>query len=95
MNRKTRAEERIEALDTSPEALAAAQVDAVRTERDEAVAKAEAERDGYLAALQRERAEFVNFRRRTVSVWTPGGAWDGVVGWARRLAAGWRRSEPW
>ena len=65
MNRKTRAEERIEALDTSPEALAAAQVDAVRAERDEAVAKAEAERDGYLASLQRERAEFTNFRRRT------------------------------
>jgi molecular chaperone GrpE len=65
MNRKTRAEERIEALDTSPEALAAAQVEAVRTERDEAVAKAEAERDEYRNALQRERAEFVNFRRRT------------------------------
>ena len=65
MNRKTRAEERIEALDTSPEALAAAQVEAVRAERDEAVAKAEAERDEYLAALQRERAEFTNFRRRT------------------------------
>ena len=65
MNRKTRAEERIEALDTSPEALAAAQVEAVRAERDEAVAKAQAERDEYLAALQRERAEFVNFRRRT------------------------------
>jgi molecular chaperone GrpE len=65
MNRKTRAEERIEALDTSPEALAAAQVEAVRAERDEAVAIAQAERDEYLAALQRERAEFVNFRRRT------------------------------
>ena len=65
MNRKTRAEERIEALDTSPDTLAAAQVEAVRTERDEAVAKAEAERDEFLAALQRERAEFVNFRRRT------------------------------
>ncbi len=65
MSRKTRAEERIEALDTSPESLAAAQVEAVRIERDEAVAKVEAERDGYLAALQRERAEFTNFRRRT------------------------------
>ncbi|MHB8893020.1 MAG: nucleotide exchange factor GrpE [Candidatus Limnocylindrales bacterium] len=68
MNRKTRAEERIDALDTSPAALAAlaaAQVDAVRAERDEAVAKAEAERDEFLAALQRERAEFTNFRRRT------------------------------
>jgi len=65
MNRKTRAEERIEALDTSPDELAAAQVEAVRAERDEAVARVEAERDEYLAALQRERAEFVNFRRRT------------------------------
>ena len=65
MNRKTRAEERTDALDTSPAALAAAQVDAVRAERDEAVAKAEAERDEFLAALQRERAEFTNFRRRT------------------------------
>jgi molecular chaperone GrpE len=64
MSRKTRAEERIEALDTSPAALAA-QVEAIRIERDEAVAKLEAERDGYLTALQRERAEFVNFRRRT------------------------------
>jgi molecular chaperone GrpE len=65
MNRKTRAEERMDALDTSPAALAAAQVEAVRVERDEAVAKAQAERDEYLAALQRERAEFTNFRRRT------------------------------
>jgi molecular chaperone GrpE len=60
MTRKTRAEERIEALDASPAALAA-QADALRAERDEAVAKA----DEYLAALQRERAEFTNFRRRT------------------------------
>jgi len=65
MNRKTRAEERTDALDTSPAALAAAQVDAVRAERDEAVAGAQAERDEFLAALQRERAEFTNFRRRT------------------------------
>jgi molecular chaperone GrpE len=65
MNRKTRAEERIEALDPSPEALAAAQVEAVRAERDETVAVLEAERDEFLAALQRERAEFTNFRRRT------------------------------
>jgi molecular chaperone GrpE len=65
MNRKTRAEERIEALDTSPAALAAAQVEAVRAERDEAVARVQAQADEYLAALQRERAEFVNFRART------------------------------
>jgi len=60
MNRKTRAEERIEELDVSPAALAAA-LEAAVADRDEAVAKAEE----YLAALQRERAEFVNFRRRT------------------------------
>lgn len=60
MNRKTRAEERIEELDVSPAALTA-QIDTLRAERDEALAKA----DEYLAALQRERAEFTNFKRRT------------------------------
>src|SRR5215207_7224778 len=60
MNRKTRAEERIEELDVSPAALTA-QLAEVTTARDEAVAKA----DEYLTALQRERAEFTNFRRRT------------------------------
>jgi molecular chaperone GrpE len=60
MSRKTRAEERIETLDVSPAALTA-QLDALRTERDEAAAKV----DEYLTALQRERAEFTNFRRRT------------------------------
>jgi molecular chaperone GrpE len=60
MTRKTRAQERIDALDTSPAALAE-QLDALRAERDELSAKA----DEYLAALQRERAEFTNFRRRT------------------------------
>jgi molecular chaperone GrpE len=60
MSRKTRAEERIEALDASPAALAA-ELDATRAERDTATAKA----DEYLTALQRERAEFTNFRRRT------------------------------
>lgn len=60
MSRKTRAQERIEELDVSPAALTA-ELDAARTERDSAVAKAEE----YLALLQRERAEFTNFRRRT------------------------------
>jgi molecular chaperone GrpE len=60
MSRKTRAEERTEALDTSPAALAS-QLDAMRTERDDLAAKLEE----YLGALQRERAEFTNFRRRT------------------------------
>jgi molecular chaperone GrpE len=60
MTRKTRAEERIEALETAPTALLE-QLEALRAERDEAVAKT----DEYLAALQRERAEFTNFKRRT------------------------------
>ncbi len=60
MNRKTRAQERIDELDISPAALTA-QLEAVRAERDDAATKA----DEYLASLQRERAEFTNFRRRT------------------------------
>jgi len=82
--RHARAQERIDALDTSPEALAAAQerlraeegakAAKSRAKRDsgaapaeggDALARAEAERDEYLAALQRERAEFTNFRQRT------------------------------
>lgn len=58
--RKTRAEERIEELDVSPAALTA-QLEEATAARDEATAKA----DEYLTALQRERAEFQNFRRRT------------------------------
>jgi molecular chaperone GrpE len=67
MNRKTRAQERIEELDVSPAALIAqlekevAARDEAVVARDEAVAKA----DEYLSALQRERAEFTNFKRRT------------------------------
>lgn len=60
MNRKTRAQERIDEIDISPAALTA-QLEAVSAERDDAAAKA----DDYLASLQRERAEFTNFRRRT------------------------------
>jgi molecular chaperone GrpE len=60
MSRKTRAEERIEALDASPTALLE-QIEALRAEKDEAGARA----DEYLGALQRERAEFTNFKRRT------------------------------
>lgn len=60
MTRKTRAQERIDALDTSPAALSE-QLDALRAEHDELSTKA----DEYLAALQRERAEFTNYRRRT------------------------------
>jgi molecular chaperone GrpE len=60
MTRKTRAQERIEELDASPTALTE-QLEAIRIERDELAARVEE----YLAALQRERAEFTNFRRRT------------------------------
>ena len=57
---RTRAQERIDALDVSPATLAA-QLDALKTELE----TARSEADGYVAALQRERAEFTNFRRRT------------------------------
>jgi molecular chaperone GrpE len=60
MKSKTRAEGRIEELDTSAAALAT-QLEALVTERDEAVAKV----DEYVGLLQRERAEFTNFKRRT------------------------------
>ena len=58
--RMTRAQERIEAIDVSPAALAA-QLETLIAERDVAATRA----DEYLLALQRERAEFTNFRRRS------------------------------
>ena len=58
--RRTRAQERADAIDISPSALVA-QIEALRAERD--TARQEAEE--YLGALQRERAEFQNFKRRT------------------------------
>jgi molecular chaperone GrpE len=64
---RTRAEERIEALDTSPDAAGSTatgvhpEIERLRSELEAARRSA----DEYLAALQRERAEFVNFRRRT------------------------------
>jgi molecular chaperone GrpE len=57
---RTRAQERADDIDISPSALVA-QIEALTTERDEASATA----DDYLGALQRERAEFQNFKRRT------------------------------
>ncbi len=60
MPRRTRAEERAAEIDVSPTKLLA-DIEGLTAERDEARAHA-AE---YLAGLQRERAEFVNFRRRT------------------------------
>src|SRR3954449_1018266 len=56
---RTRAQERAEEIDVSPTALVA-QIEALAAERDAAVQTG----DEYLAALQRERAEFQNFRRR-------------------------------
>jgi len=57
---KTRAEERADDIDISPTKLLA-EIEALRTEADTARAQA----DEYLTALQRERAEFLNFKRRT------------------------------
>jgi molecular chaperone GrpE len=60
MPNRTRAQERIDSIDISPTKLLA-DIDQLTKERDEAAAKA----DEYLAGLQRERAEFLNFKRRT------------------------------
>lgn len=60
MDRRTRAQQRADEIDISPTKLLA-QIEALTAERDAAAG----ERDEFLAALQRERAEFVNFRRRT------------------------------
>lgn len=57
---KTRAQERADALDISPTKLLA-EIEQLRGELDATRAQAEE----YLAGLQRERAEFTNFRRRT------------------------------
>ena len=60
MPRQTRAQERIDEIDLSPAKLLE-QIDGLKAEL-EAVAAQSAE---YLAGLQRERAEFQNYRRRT------------------------------
>lgn len=57
---RTRAEERAAEIDISPTKLLA-DLESVRAETDAARQQA----DEYLAALQRERAEFLNFKRRT------------------------------
>jgi len=57
---RTRAQQRIDEIDVSPTKLLA-DIENLTNERDEAQAKAEE----YLAGLQRERAEFLNFKRRT------------------------------
>ena len=58
--RRTRAQERADEIDVSPTALVA-QIETLTGERDTALKTS----DEYLAALQRERAEFQNFKRRT------------------------------
>ncbi|MDA8238345.1 MAG: nucleotide exchange factor GrpE [Chloroflexi bacterium] len=57
---RTRAEERIAELDTSPTALLA-RIEALGAERDAALAKA----DEHLALAQRAAADYANLRRRT------------------------------
>ena len=58
--RRTRAQERADDIDVRPTKLLA-DIDALRGE----FADARSQADEYLAALQRERAEFLNFKRRT------------------------------
>ena len=60
MPNRTRAEERIDEIDVSPTKLLA-DIEQLRGELQATTAKA----DEYLAGLQRERAEFSNYRRRT------------------------------
>lgn len=60
MDKRTRAQQRADEIDISPTRLLA-DIEQLTSERDTAAR----ERDDYLAALQRERAEFVNFKRRT------------------------------
>lgn len=58
--RHTRAEERIAELDVSPTKLLA-EIEVLKAELETARGQA----DEYLAAVQRERAEFLNYKRRT------------------------------
>jgi molecular chaperone GrpE len=60
MTHRTRAQERVEELDVSPTKLLA-DIEQLKSELQASQAKA----DEFLAALQRERAEFTNYRRRT------------------------------
>ncbi len=58
--RRTRAQQRADAIDISPTALLG-QIETLQMELE----TARKESEEYLTALQRERAEFQNFRRRT------------------------------
>jgi molecular chaperone GrpE len=60
MPHRTRAEERAAEIDISPTKLLA-DIERLTKERDEGLAQAE----DYLGGLQRERAEFLNYKRRT------------------------------
>lgn len=60
MTQRTRAQQRADEIDVSPTTLLA-EIERLKGELDEATKKA----DEYLAGLQRERAEFANYRRRT------------------------------
>jgi molecular chaperone GrpE len=60
MTQRTRAQERIDELDVSPTKLLA-DIEKLKGELETTRAKA----DEYLTGLQRERAEFSNYRRRT------------------------------
>ncbi len=65
--RRTRAQERSDEIDISPTRLLA-DIETLRGEADVArreAGVAQSQADEYLAALQRERAEFLNFKRRT------------------------------
>jgi molecular chaperone GrpE len=57
---RTRAQERAEEIDVSPSALVA-EIESLRAE----LATAQTQAEEYKTALQRERAEFLNFKRRT------------------------------
>jgi molecular chaperone GrpE len=58
--RKTRAQERADAIDISPATLLA-QIEELSSQ----LVAANKQSEDYLVALQRERAEFLNFKRRT------------------------------
>jgi molecular chaperone GrpE len=60
MSQRTRAQERADEIDISPTKLLA-DIETITGERDAALQRA----DEYLVGLQRERAEFANYRRRT------------------------------
>src|SRR4051812_34292859 len=60
MTHRTRAQERADEIDVSPTKLLA-EIEQLKGELEASKARA----DEFLAGLQRERAEFTNYRRRT------------------------------